>query len=227
MQSHRCMAAILTLLICTSTFGQQTKDAATSEFVQGKALIENNCGECLGASQAGVEMGIAKIESALEHGYRDRASALWLLAGAYNSVGVVYAKDGSQEQKRAFASRDERFRQALAIAPNDARILFDYAKVARGAEQLSILRKVVQLQPDNADAKFSLGILLVQDGQVDEGIPQIKRAVELANPNTAKEYADSTAPLLIERGRKSDADAISGMAAKKLERALKEAAKPK
>ena len=77
-------------------------------------------------------------------------------------------------------------------------------------------RKVLELKPDHIDARFAVGMLLVQEGRTDEGLAELRKAFDLAQGYGAEPYGQGIIRVLTELGRKQEADEIAKKLREKL-----------
>lgn len=175
-------------------------------FEQAKKLIESNCGDCMGGTKKGLEEGIAELSAIMDLGYSDKVKAYKLLAYAYNEMSAVYATPDSDEQKRIRHEINKVYEQLVKLEPNDPKILYDYARYLDDKDaQLSTYRKIVQIEPDNIDARFAFGNLLLERGKVNEGFDQLRETLKRASERELKNYGRRTIELLEKHGRKKEA----------------------
>ncbi len=89
---------------------------ADASFAAGLKLIESNCARCKGRSQAALEQGLALVQSALDHGFPQRARAYAALGEGYDalaeSVGPV--KQGEYTELQIAAAH-----KALGLEPKN------------------------------------------------------------------------------------------------------------
>jgi tetratricopeptide (TPR) repeat protein len=198
---------ILTVMgfILADARGQSAED----HFRKGERLIELNCAECLGASKQGLKQGVAEIKRAIETGYKDKAYAYKLLADAYNTLVIVYARYDPKENRIYHDFRQRAYEKAIQLGPRDPKIRYEYAMTLEDAAgQISTLRDVVRLDPNFSDAHLALGAILVQEGRLDEGVAEMKNAIRLADTKQAKDYAERLIDVLNQHGRKEEAKKV-------------------
>lgn len=98
--------------------------------------------------------------------------------------------------------------KALQKDGNDYRLLSDYGFVSfmlgNYKDSESANRKVLSTYPDDAYAHKGLGLCLARQGNVEEGIQLLERAIELADEGFLDPYND-LAVVLFENNRCSDA----------------------
>src|SRR5205823_3074225 len=138
---------IFFLAIPTSLVAQDNPEA---HFKRGKELIEQNCGDCAGGSGKGLEEGINEVLKAIDLGYRDPKNAYKVLAGAYNTMAIVFSKPRSSEEKELFQRRKQMYEKLVSLDPTDVNALFEYAKALAPTDdeetQLVALRNVLRLK---------------------------------------------------------------------------------
>jgi tetratricopeptide (TPR) repeat protein len=182
---------------------------ADDYYRHGEQLIDLNCAECVGASKKGIEEGIAQINKALSRGYPDKGSAYKVLAEAYNTLVVAYSAPGSDERRRYRENRQRSFEKALELSPNDAALRFKYAlTLDNTSAQKSALEEVIRRTPTYPDAHFVLGMLLTENGKVDDGVKELETAVQLAPSDDAKTYGRRLIYILNENGRSDEAQKV-------------------
>src|ERR1700682_2292149 len=157
----------------------QAQDTPADHFAEGKKLIEDNCVDCMGGTQKGEEEGIRELETALQEHYAKPVAAYNLLADAYANMSSYVQKNQSDSQ--AFQHKEyDVYRKLYELAPDDEQVLMDYSlTLTEAKDQIAICRKILSLNPKNADARFSLGELLLQQGNVKEGAGDMGQAVAI------------------------------------------------
>jgi tetratricopeptide (TPR) repeat protein len=170
--------SVMAMMIAVSCL--QAQDTPADHFARGKKLVEDNCIDCMGGTQKGAEEGIRELEMALQAHYENPVAAYKLLADAYAYMSTYVQKDG-EAASRAFQEKEYAvYRKLYELAPDDEEILMDYARTLTDAkEQIPVYRKLLSLNPKNADARFSLGELLFQQGQVKDGLAEMRQGVTL------------------------------------------------
>jgi hypothetical protein len=153
------------------------ESSARKHFERGKKLIENNCIDCMGGEQAGLEGGIREIEAALQAGYRDQKAAYKLLSDAYAEM-TTYTEKNQEEAKAYRTKRVKTDRKLFELDPNDPDILERYANTLENdSDKIEILRRLLKIKPQPS-AKYVLGNLLLKQRKVNEGMPLIRSAIE-------------------------------------------------
>ena len=159
--------------------GAQAKtvdNASARHFDKGKELIESNCIDCMDGTQAGMEQDIKEIEAALQAGYRNRKAAYELLSDAYAHM-TTYTGRNPEQEKAYIAKRKTINRRLFELYPEDPDVLERYEiTLETDAERLEILKRLVKIKP-TPDSKFGLGILLMQQRNVNEGLPLVRSAI--------------------------------------------------
>jgi hypothetical protein len=199
------------LLAAPALPGAQTADQAkkvetdaSQHFNKGKELIENNCIDCMDGTQAGMEQGIKEVKAALQAGYRDRKAAYELLSDAYAHMGT-YAGKHPEEEKVYITKRQEIDRKLFELYPEDPDVLQRYEstldyKPENDAERMKILKRLVKIKP-TPDSKFGLGMLLMQQRNINEGLPLVRSAITTEdNPEAVMNYVERLVGRLGELG---------------------------
>ncbi len=119
---------------------------------------------------------------------------------AQKALAQVQLQAGKKDAAR------KTFTQVLALNPNDAGTLIDFAMLLQqlgdpGAVEAA--EKAVKLEPGNAEATDTLGWILVQGGRVEAGLRHLREA-RLRSPNSG-EIRFHLAYALAKSGRKVEA----------------------
>jgi hypothetical protein len=147
-----------------------------SHFAAGKKLIQENCMDCMGGTQAGMERGIREVEKALSGGYRDRKSAYELLADAYAEM-VTYTGNREEVSKAYEARRVSMEHKLYELYPDDPAVLGRYqATLTDEVERIEILKRLNRIKP-MPGTQFALGDLLMKQQDVKEGLPLVRSAI--------------------------------------------------
>lgn len=213
------MMALVILLSCALASAQEP--LAKEHFARGKALIEANCGDCMGRTRQGLEKGISEVLKAIEAGYDDQIAAYKLLAEAYNTLAYVDAGRDPKEQKEVILLQKAALEKVLTLNPGDGPTRVQYARVVGDRKMMiAALREVLAADPNNAEIRNLLGISLVEVGQIEEGVVHLKKSVELANPYWARTYGDRGRALLLDKGKKVEAAEVARVMQEKKQRYL-------
>ncbi len=110
-------------------------------------------------------------------GYDDEKFMRSVAATFHNDLAEVRFQQGQAQEGEAH------LRQAIFFAPDDPepleRLAAHLLRNRRLGEAQEVCRKLVTLLPNDAGHRVNLGTLLVQSGQGDAGIAELKRALEL------------------------------------------------
>jgi tetratricopeptide (TPR) repeat protein len=164
---------LIVFLVCflpVPSFGEGT--SAEEYFLQGRQLVKDNVGD--GGEQKGLEEGIDALKKALETGYPNVIELYKLLGKAYL---VMFHYDKSYLKKG-----QEIYEILLKIAPDDPDVLDDYAGwylEDNKARRIEFYRRIIKIDPKRADARYVLGLLLIETGSVDEGIKSVVEGIEM------------------------------------------------
>jgi tetratricopeptide (TPR) repeat protein len=203
------VSLILLTAISLSTTAAASAQTAERHFQRGKGLIESNCADCMGSTKKALKEGIADLNKAIDMGYSDKVAAYKLLADAYNTLAIVYSDSGSQEEKTYSEARQDTYRRLLDLDPQNAQIRYEYAMtLSDSTKQIGALRDVLKLNPNYADAHFTIGMLLIRTDQVDEGIGELKKGLQLAEPERSKVFGRRLIDILVGLGRKEEAEQV-------------------
>ena len=206
---QRILVAVLVLVTISLASTTAVAQSAGHHFQQGRQLIESNCADCMGSTKEALKKGVAEVSRAVEMGYGDKVAAYKLLADAYNTLAVVYSEPGSQEEKAYSDARQDMYLRLLELDPQNAQFKYEYAITLNdNAKQIAALQDVLKLDPKYADAHFAIGMLLTRTGQVDEGIVELKKAVQLADVERSKMFGKRLIDILNGLGRDEEAKQI-------------------
>src|SRR5437773_1228165 len=178
----RQIASVLVILIMASCLSAQQKKDNEEIFGRGEALVAANCGDCLNASREGLQEGIRLAEQAVQLGYPDKVTAYKLIASALRTMAVVYSRPDSEDQKALLQRELEVHKQLIELSPNDSGIIYSYARSVEAvngkAAAVPLLRQVVALNPNHDQARYVLGLCLIQLDQKEQGISELRTAFE-------------------------------------------------
>lgn len=197
-------------------------DSPHKHFLQGKALIEKNCGDCMGGTRSGLEEGIAEVLKAIELGYTDSVGAYKLLAEAYNILRFVYAKRDPQEREAIRQTQQETYEKLMDLAPHDPEVFYEYAMALKNRDdRIPIYRKILKIDPRYSPARYSLGLWLVEHGQVEEGLDHAIKSIEYGDSAFGYHYSGVVKKLLTDHGRPGEAERLSKEVQRKIDEARK------
>lgn len=128
-------------------------------------------------AEGGLSDAAAPLRSYLD-GEPDDTGARLAVAQHYQTSG-----DGQRaiaEYERILESEPENF-----VALNN--LAWEYAQTGNPRAE-SIARRAWELRPDNGSVADTLGWIQVQSGNLEEGIPMLRRAVELSNGRAQVKY---------------------------------------
>ena len=110
---------------------------------------------------------------------------------AHLNLGLLNGRRGQPDLAEA------EYRTALRLDPNFVPALANLADLERmrGRDQrgAELLRKAVEIEPDNADVRHALGLLLVRQRDYAEALAQLRQASELAPDNARYAYVYAVA----------------------------------
>jgi tetratricopeptide (TPR) repeat protein len=193
--------------------GAAASEDANELFLKGRALIENNCGDCHGGTRLALEEGIEAVKRAIELGYRDEAAASKALAEAYNILSLVYAPPDSFERASIRGKQDAVYKRLLELVPDDPQVRLDYAVFVDDAgAKLEHARVAATLAPEWADARFLLAATLLESGNWEEALPEAEAAIEQANCGAVARYGRRLGELFDRAGRPKEASIIQAEA---------------
>jgi tetratricopeptide (TPR) repeat protein len=110
---------------------------------------------------------------------------------AHLNLGLLYLR------RRQMPEAEAEYRTALRLDPGFVPALVNLADLdrMRGADQegAELLKKAMAIEPDNADARYSLGLLLVRQHDYAGALELLRRAHELAPDNARYAYVYAVA----------------------------------
>jgi hypothetical protein len=177
---------------------------------RARSLIERHCGDCAGATRAGLEDGIAELERLVASADRDRAAALGLLAEAYATLAFVFCAPDSPEQRDVLARRVRTLASLLEITPDDPDARYEHAMALGEARaRIAGLRRVLDADPIHEDARFGLAMSLLDEGENSESLRLLRGLVASSPPERAVVYARRLYGALTQLGRTDEATALA------------------
>jgi hypothetical protein len=199
-RSITIVTIIIVVALCC--FGQTSPPISepTRHFLKGKQLVENNCIDCQGGTQAGTEEGIRELQAAIDGGYSDQLGAYKLLSDAYGDMST-YVEHAAPKQSEAYwAKKDDAQRKLYQLDPKDPEIAEGYARTLKTDEQrIPVLRKILEANPDRP--AFWLGTILVNKGSYEEGIGMVRNAImKETDPEGVRTYFEGLIDALQKRG---------------------------
>ncbi len=204
-----CLGLVLSSIVISAAHGNNHGVNAQARFLEGKQLVERNCGECYPRTREQLERGIGKLLEALQLGYPRKADVYKLLGEGYNTLAAVDSKPDSEEQRAVIERRNKVLEDLVAISPDDPDALFMYAESLRNLdERLVVLRKILAIDPNHIDARYATGMALIATGQRDMGIEELKKAVALAGGLRLRTYGYALVNALRESGRHEEAKQV-------------------
>jgi Flp pilus assembly protein TadD len=106
-----------------------------------------------------------------------RTNAVKLLG--YKTLGNAYYQLADHEgAARVWSAGAAAFDKDAELANNAAFILTKH--LSKPAEALPLARRAVELSPNVPDFKDTLGVVLLENGKVDEALPMLQSAFDLA-----------------------------------------------
>ena len=127
-------------------------------------------------------LGLCQME--LEQYVDAVASFQGALKGIPDDVNITYKMAQSYEKAGQFEQAAETFYKLAEISPKDARVYFNtvinmYNSAKMPDKAAEAARKMVGLNPDDPDALFNLGFMLVQMQKYDEAIGILDKVIAL------------------------------------------------
>ena len=164
----------------------RTSHNLTLSVINTKDVIENN------------------IKSKLRH------ETLVLLAEAYTSLAISYYSNQIDKKNKYLNKTKSTYKQILkestSFHPNIILKVYNYNKTIDG--KLEALKPVLDMQSIFFKAKHEQGLLLIEQGNIKNGIEALEMAVAVATFTDAYYTSISIAQILNKHGRKDLADKI-------------------
>ncbi|HEX9917139.1 MAG TPA: tetratricopeptide repeat protein [candidate division Zixibacteria bacterium] len=190
----RVIAAISLFAIALGVFG----------YLQGRALIKQMEGELERAKEIKDEVQKKKeeVEGLCEEIKQMRSKAAEIVRDAEKITEEAKKTktplDFSEEAKAIISEKDaektiQRYEKLTdKIFGEDAKLVynqlaFSYYRLQRYEEEISILRKTIQINPKDAIAYYNWGVALGELGKHEEVIEKCKKAIEL-KPDLTEAY---------------------------------------
>lgn len=209
----RTLIALLSLLL---TAGPLAAAESDDLFASGAALVEAHCGECDGATRAGLESGIAALRQAIDLGYANPIAAYKLLADAYATMAWVHSPIESAAQQSYLTLQDAAYQQLIALAPNDAAIRLEYATfLVDPVARLPHAEAAVSLAPQSANAHFVLAVTLVATQQYAASMDAADTAIAYATVEEANKYASYLSGMYLAAGMTAESTLVLDEAKRK------------
>lgn len=141
-------------------------------------------------------------------GDRDsRLNAITILiqSGRYSGPKIVNIWDEDREEWREIELNTQRIGDIEAnIQPKTLALVEKARKTKNPQEAIVLLRKAVEIEPTSPIAVFNLGVMLTQNGKIEEGAALIQRSVEV-DPNYTYGHASIA---LTEAGKGHEREAL-------------------
>jgi tetratricopeptide (TPR) repeat protein len=205
------LIVICLFIACAIAEGKDEEVNLQQEFGNAKKLIESNCGDCMGGTKEALEKGIAELIKVIESGYRNELEAYKLLAYAYNEMAAVYLARNPNEKKIVVEKYRKTYQKLIQLAPNDPEILYGYAislPLEDKTVRLKIFQEILRIDPNHKDANYMAGLILIEKGEYDEGIKDLKKALDQLEFDQDLGLAMRAIEILNKHGKKEEANEI-------------------
>ena len=109
---------------------------------------------------------------------------------AYYDLGVIY--QNAQDSTNASTN----YRRALVIDPNFKPALFNMAVLETSSDPhgaIALYQQLLQLNPNDANVNFNLGLLLIAQGQPAQGHADLSKAIQI-DPSLSSRLPAGTKP---------------------------------
>jgi hypothetical protein len=201
----------LHLVAGTATATRAEADpSAEAAFAAGQALVQANCGECIGASAAALARGLREIERALELGYPQLGGAYRLLAEGYGTLAFALAEPGSAEHHRARAAQREIYRLWVQAEPANAEALYGHAVTLDDdpAARRAALERLAEVDPQHLSGQVLLGETEIASGAAPAGLARMKAAFDIAQGAARREFGERLVDAYERQGLPAEAQQV-------------------
>ena len=109
---------------------------------------------------------------------------------AYYDLGVIF------QQAQDATDATTNYRRALVIDPNFKPALFNMAVLETSSDPqgaIALYQQLLQLNPNDANVNFNLGLLLIAQGQSSQGHADLSKAVQI-DPSLSSRLPAGTKP---------------------------------
>ncbi|WP_404360178.1 tetratricopeptide repeat protein [Methylotuvimicrobium sp. KM1] len=116
---------------------------------------------------------------------------------------------GFARQREDYAEEEKHYKAALSVQPENPFILNNLAWLyyeKANPKALELSRKAFQLAPKNGDIADTLGVILLQQGKIDEAAVVLEKAVELKSDDLNIKY--HLAKAYVAEGNRKEAEKI-------------------
>lgn len=156
----------------------------------GKAIAASAATAANSLVQAGLRAQSAGRLTLALRDYEEATAKDPKTTAAFYDIGVV-----SQQQGSSTAAR-QAYEQALAVDPAYKPALFNLAILVTPddpARAVSLYRRLLAINSQDADVNFNLGLLLISQGQSEEGHGDLRTAIAL-DPSLASRVPAGITP---------------------------------
>lgn len=149
----------------------------TRLFAEGKAQVEAQCADCMGATREGLTAGLKAVRAALDHGYPGSAEGWRLLAEGYGALAWGFLPPDSPAQADALGAQREAYERWLDVEPRNTKALYDFAFTFSEPERRRpILERLLEVDPGHAEGLFGLGQVDLEQGRDEVGLARMRKA---------------------------------------------------
>lgn len=205
------MKAVLTAILLLTSLQIIAAEMSEEEAIQ---LIERSCVGCVG-SKANLQRAVESLEAEIASKDSIAFSSRKYLSEAYNTLAIVYYKDGSQERE---ASLDKAaYHYALLakeaqehifsgdVLPHDlatqyAEVLLAHARNVDVNERIEFLEAAIKASPENPQVLHSYGYALLDVGREDAAFAVLEKSLYLSGEKHALSAGIKLFNKYLERG---------------------------
>ena len=202
-----CLLLILALMPHQWSAAQSNEPISPAQrhFLRAKTLIEQNCIDCNGGNQAGMEEGIREIQATIAGGYSNQVGAYKLLSDAYGAMATYVEKADSKQSEEYWSKKADVQRKLYELDPNDPAIALAYMDtLSKDEEKMPILRGIIErnsVEEVRGSAAYQLGLILIRKGEYREGVNLIADTIQKEpDPEGVNTYASGLMGALNQEG---------------------------
>ena len=177
---------ILLIVISTNLYSNNLTKNLELKFIQAKKLIKDSCSECLDDQILGLKNYI-KATKILEDivnksdNFDLKFKALILLGNTYIELSVI----GEKSKRNYYSDTGHKYLQQVLnnkTCLNPEAIFSTYAYKKKNInEKLNALKPLLDLQSSLFNAKYLEGKLLIEKGEIIEGLKSLEVSVKIAS----------------------------------------------
>ena len=178
---HRFLLLLLTgqvlLLLDTACIAEQDRDPSNL-LKEGRALLERNSGDSVGATRNGLETGIELLNHALELGLEEPALPTELSLVPMVTSRLSMQRPDSADQQKAREQQKNCWQHLLELLPDDTEVLYENVSyLEEENEQIAMLERILAIDSEHLQAMSISVDFLSGNGQVEQGLDYMRSAL--------------------------------------------------